>query len=133
MSLRSGVDYLAALRDEREVYLDGRRVEDVTAEPGLEAVAATFARIYDLAGSDGYRDVLTFEGEGGERVSGNWIQPHTPAELEWRRGLTQTVARQTGGLFGRAPDYVPLFHLGMLDIKEEFGRGDERFERNIVD
>jgi aromatic ring hydroxylase len=104
----------------------------MTAAPGLAAVAHTFARIYDLAQTDDYRDVLTFEDEGGERVSGNWIQPRTPAELEWRRGLTQTVARQTGGLFGRAPDYVPLFHLGMLDIKDEFSRGDERFERNIV-
>jgi aromatic ring hydroxylase len=133
MALRGGADYLAALRDGREVYLDGRRVEDVTVEPGLAAVAATFARIYDLAQTDQHRDALTFEDERGERVSGNWIQPRTPAELEWRRGLTQTVARHTGGLFGRAPDYVPLFHLGMLDIKDEFSRGDARFERNIVD
>ena len=133
MPLRSGADYLAALRDGREVYLDGRRVEDVTAEPGLAPVARTFAGIYDLARSDDYRDALTFEDERGERVSGNWVQPRTAGELAWRRGLTQTVGRHTGGLFGRAPDYVPLFHLGMLDIKDEFSRGDARFERNIVD
>jgi aromatic ring hydroxylase len=132
MGLRSGAEYLAALKDGREVYLDGRRVDDVTAEPGLAPVAQTFARIYDLAQTDDYRDALTFEDERGERVSGNWIQPRTPAELAWRRVLTQTVARQTGGLFGRAPDYVPLFHLGMVDIKDEFSRGDDRFERNIV-
>jgi aromatic ring hydroxylase len=131
--LRTGREYLEGLRDGREVYLDGRRVDDVTAEPGLAEVTRTFARIYDLAHTDVYRDALTFVDERGERVSGNWIQPRTPAELEWRRGVTQLVARQTGGLFGRAPDYVPLFHLGMLDIKEEFSRGDPRFEKNIVD
>jgi len=35
MALRTGAEYLQALRDGREVYLDGRRVKDVTTEPGL--------------------------------------------------------------------------------------------------
>jgi 4-hydroxyphenylacetate 3-monooxygenase/anthranilate 3-monooxygenase (FAD)/4-hydroxyphenylacetate 3-monooxygenase len=48
MALRTGAEYLAALKDNREVYLDGRRICDVTSEPGLGAVAHTFARIYDL-------------------------------------------------------------------------------------
>jgi aromatic ring hydroxylase len=133
MALRTGIDYVEALRDGREVYYDGRRIDDVTSEPGLAEVVKTFARIYDLAHADSHREALTFEDERGERVSGNWLQPRTTEDLEWRRGVTQAVARQTGGLFGRAPDYVPLFHLGMLDIKEEFSRGDKRFEQNIVD
>jgi aromatic ring hydroxylase len=133
VALRTGEDYLAALRDGREVYVDGRRVDDVTTEPGFAEVTRTFARIYDLAQTDEYRDALSYEDDRGERSSGNWLQPRTPDELAWRRGVTQTMARQTGGLFGRAPDYVPLFHLGMLDIKDEFSRGDARFEQNIVD
>jgi 4-hydroxyphenylacetate 3-monooxygenase len=43
MALRTGAEYLQALRDGREVYLDGRRVKDVTTEPGLSIVAHTFA------------------------------------------------------------------------------------------
>ena len=38
MALRTGAEYLQALRDGREVYLDGRRVKDVTTEPGLSIV-----------------------------------------------------------------------------------------------
>jgi aromatic ring hydroxylase len=131
MTLRTGADYLAALRDGREVYLDGQRVADVTAEPGLRPVAETFARMYDLAHGDAFRDVLTFVDAEGQRVSGAWIEPRDRAQLVWRRLLTQTIARHTGGLFGRQPDYVALFHLGMLDVKRDFSRGEERFERNI--
>src|SRR5829696_4993313 len=119
-ALRTGADYLAALRDGREVYLEGRRVADVTTEPGLRAVAETFARMYDLTHADAFRDTLTFVNDQGRRVSGAWIEPRTRQQLEWRRLLTQTIARHTGGLFGRQPDYVALFHLGMLDIRRDF-------------
>jgi aromatic ring hydroxylase len=131
-ALRTGADYLTALRDGREVYLEGRRVADVTTEPGLRAVAETFARMYDLAHVDAFRDTLTFVDDQGRRVSGAWIEPRTRQQLEWRRLLTQTIARHTGGLFGRQPDYVALFHLGMLDIRRDFSQGDDRFAENIA-
>lgn len=126
--MRTGAEYLAALRDGREVYLDGKRVQDVTAEPGLSTVAHTFARMYDMVRD---QDALAWRGEDGLPVSGTWIEPRNRAQLSWRRGFTEAIARRTGGLFGRPQDYVPLFHLGMLDIKGEFSRGNERYERNI--
>jgi len=128
--LRTGAEYVKGLRDGREVYLDGRRVDDVTTEPGLSIVAHTFARMYDLVAR--HPDTLTFPDEDGQRWSGAWVQPRDRAQLGWRRQFTETIARLTGGLFGRPQDYVPLFHLGMLDVKAEFSRGDARFERNIA-
>jgi 4-hydroxyphenylacetate 3-monooxygenase len=53
--VRTGADYLQGLRDGREVYLDGKRVADVTTEPGFDTVANTFARMYDLAHEPGTR------------------------------------------------------------------------------
>jgi aromatic ring hydroxylase len=129
MALRTGAEYLQALRDGREVYLDGRRVADVTSEPGLARVAHTFARMYDLVIEN--RDQWTFRDEQGQPASLNWLEPRTREELTRRRNFTEMIARRTGGLFGRQQDYVPLFHLGMVDIKREFSRGDARFERNI--
>ena len=57
--VRTGAQYLAALQDSREVYLDGKRVQDVTSEPGLNTVALTFARMYDLANEPEYQAALT--------------------------------------------------------------------------
>jgi aromatic ring hydroxylase len=127
--MRTGAEYLRALRDGREVYLDGKRVDDVTTEPGLSIVAQTFARMYDLVREN--QATLTWEDEDGRRFSGAWLQPRDREQLAWRRLFTETIARHTGGLFGRPQDYVPLFHLGMLDIKGDFSRGDKRFEENI--
>ncbi len=131
MALRTGADYLDALRDGRQVYLDGRRVKDVTAQPGLREVAHTFARMYDLVIAN--RDAMTLRDEDGALKSGTWIVPRDRKQLGWRRNITETVARHTGGLFGRSQEYVPLFHLGMMDIKRELSRGERRFERNIED
>ena len=102
----------------------------MTTEPGPSIVAHTFARMYDLVAR--HPDTLTFPDEDGQRWSGAWVQPRDRAQLGWRRQFTETIARLTGGLFGRPQDYVPLFHLGMLDVKAEFSRGDARFERNIA-
>src|SRR5215471_4583477 len=131
MALRSGAEYLDALRDGREVCLDGRRVKDVTAEPGLREVAHTFARMYDMVIAN--REAMTFRGEDDALRSGTWIVPRDRKQLAWRRNVTETIARRTGGLFGRSQEYVPLFHLGMMDIKRELSRGERRFERNIED
>jgi 4-hydroxybutyryl-CoA dehydratase/vinylacetyl-CoA-Delta-isomerase len=45
--VKTGSEYLASVRDGRRVYLQGRRVEDVTAAPGLMEPAAEVARGYD--------------------------------------------------------------------------------------
>jgi 4-hydroxyphenylacetate 3-monooxygenase len=131
MALRCGAEYLDALRDGREVYLDGRRVKDVTAEPGLREAAHTFARMYDMVIAN--REAMTFRDEDGAVRSGTWIVPRDRKQLAWRRNVTETIARRTGGLFGRSQEYVPLFHLGMIDVKRELSRGERRFERNVED
>src|SRR5262245_31620035 len=98
MALRTGAEYLQSLRDGREVYLDGKRVQDVTTEPGLSIVAHTFARMYDLVAQN--QEAMTWPDEDGRRISGTWLQPRTREQLGWRRVYTETIARQTGGLFG---------------------------------
>jgi len=41
--IRSGAQYLEGLRDGREIWTRGDRVDDVTREPGLARGAATLA------------------------------------------------------------------------------------------
>lgn len=129
MALRTGAQYLASLRDGREVYLDGRRVEDVTAEPGLSRVAETFAHMYDMVVAN--PSEMAFADPDGEMISNSWIEPRTREDLVRRRHLTEAVARLTGGLFGRSQEYVPLFHLGLMDIRDRLGRKNPAFANNI--
>ena len=43
MPIRRGDEYLAGIRDGREVWLDGERVDDVTSHPRLMGFARTLA------------------------------------------------------------------------------------------
>ena len=59
--MKTGKDYLASLQDGRRVYMHGRRIEDVTSEPGLEEPAHEIARGYDRyfkPGSDAYHPMF---------------------------------------------------------------------------
>ena len=43
----TGKEYLESLRDDREVYVYGERVADVTAHPAFRNAARSIARLYD--------------------------------------------------------------------------------------
>ena len=45
--IRTGAQYLKGLRDDREVWINGSRVNDVTAHPGLNRGAETLAGFLD--------------------------------------------------------------------------------------
>ena len=51
--MRTGTDYLAALKDDREIYIDGQRVRDVASHPAFAPIAATVAELFDLAADPG--------------------------------------------------------------------------------
>src|SRR4051812_18844609 len=58
MELLTGEEYLASLRDGREVYIDGERVDDVTTHPAFRNAARSIARLYDALHAPGTRDTL---------------------------------------------------------------------------
>ncbi|MFE7550071.1 4-hydroxyphenylacetate 3-hydroxylase family protein [Streptomyces gardneri] len=98
---RSGQEYLEALRDGREVWLDGERVEDVTTHPAFRASAASFAGLYDLADDPAHQPVLV---QGGVRRA--YAVPRSYEDLVARRRAFRTTAEASYGFLGRTPDYL---------------------------
>ena len=47
--LRTGDQYRNSLRDGREVWIDGKKVEDVPNHPVFKPIVDIRARIYDMA------------------------------------------------------------------------------------
>src|SRR4029079_10682166 len=77
--------YVESLKDGREVWLDGERV-DVTTHPAFAGVLRELARIYDLQHTDAYRDQMTYlSPDTGNRVSLSYLLPYTPDDLLARR------------------------------------------------
>ena len=62
----TGERYIESLRDGREVWLDGKRVDDVTTHPAFSGMVHEMARIYDLQYTDELRraDDLPLGGDG---------------------------------------------------------------------
>ena len=52
LSPMTGDEYLAELRDGREVYIYGERVKDVTTHPAFRNTARMIARLYDALHDD---------------------------------------------------------------------------------
>ncbi|MEE8244578.1 MAG: 4-hydroxyphenylacetate 3-monooxygenase, oxygenase component [Pseudomonadales bacterium] len=102
MTVRTGAEYLESIRDGREVWMQGKRVEDVTAEPGLARGAHTLAQFMDNQSDD--PDTLTFQ-EGDERFPMSFLLPKTEADVQRRGAAYYEWAKWSNGMFGRTPDY----------------------------
>ena len=79
--IRTGDEYRESIRDARQVWIDGERVEDVTAHPAFKPIVDVRARIYDMAHEDETRDVMSFvDPDTGERCAIVYADGHeTPA------------------------------------------------------
>jgi 4-hydroxyphenylacetate 3-monooxygenase len=140
MPARTGRQYLQGLRDqEREVWLGGERVKDVTTHPGLRRGAEAIASLYDLQHDPELRDAMTFVSPtSGERVGLSFIVPRTREDLEARREMMLRWARATCGMMGRSPDFMNVTFAawgGAADYfaqcRPEFGQNVRRYHEHI--
>ncbi|HEY8290172.1 MAG TPA: 4-hydroxyphenylacetate 3-monooxygenase, oxygenase component [Acetobacteraceae bacterium] len=133
MPVRTGKQYLAGLREqEREVWLRGERVADVTTHPGLANGARAIASLYDLQCDPAYRDAMTFADEAtGDRRGLSLIIPRTRPELERRRAMMLNWARTTCGMMGRSPDFMNVTFAAWGASADYFARGRPEFGANM--
>ena len=93
MPVRSGEQFLKGLRDGREVWLEGERVDDVTAHPKLRRMAHTLAELYDLQCDPELHEQMTFESpSSGECVGRSYMIPQTQEDLLRRRRALEITA-----------------------------------------
>jgi 4-hydroxyphenylacetate 3-monooxygenase len=107
----NGEEYLASLRDGREIWIYGERVEDVTTHPAFRNGVRSIARLYDALHDPETKDVLTVETDTG---SGGYTHPFFRAPMSAEdlvRGRDAIAAwqRMTYGWMGRSPDYKAAF------------------------
>jgi len=132
MGIRTGKRLLHSLRDDRQLFIDGERVTDVTADPRLAAAAESLAELYDMQHDEALVDRMTFVSPtSGERVGLSFIEPRSVDDLIRRRQMVKIWADATCGMFGRSPDYMNIFVTAFASAADEFGRKDKSFADNI--
>src|SRR4029079_17978022 len=85
MALRSGAEFIEGLRRApREVWVAGRRVDDVTADPVFARPVQSIAMLYVLQMSPAHRDTMAYE-EDGETCGMSLLIPRSRDDLVRRR------------------------------------------------
>lgn len=117
----TGADYLASLRDDREVWAYGRRVDDVTTHPAFRNQARMIARLYDALHTPDARSSLTCTTDTGSAgYTHRFFQASTTIEeLVAARDAIATWQRIGFGWMGRSPDFMAAV-LGMLGANADY-------------
>jgi len=137
---RTGAAYVDGLRDDREVWLGGVRIDDVTTHPAFAGGLATMAELYDLQ-HDAAEVCLTPDpdvggggaGDGaGTLVNRSIVIPRSRDDLERRHAALRRTAEHTVGLMGRTPDYLNVTVAGFAGRTDVWGAlGNEEGAENL--
>src|SRR5882672_1444709 len=103
----TGAEFLESLRDDREVYIYGERVADVTQHPAFRNTARSIARLYDALHDPKAGPVLTTVTDTG---SGGYTHKYfrvarSREDVVGQRDAIAAWARMSYGWLGRSPDY----------------------------
>jgi 4-hydroxyphenylacetate 3-monooxygenase len=133
MPARTGQQYIEGLRDqEREVWLGGERVKDVTTHKGLAGGVRAIAGLYDMQHDAKLRKVMTYKSPtSGDRVGRSFDMPQTKEALEIRSKMMLNWARSTCGMMGRSPDFMNVTFAAWGAAAEYFGEKRSEFADNM--
>lgn len=133
-SAKNGAAHLASVRDGRAVYIDGRRVTDVTTDPAFRNSVSSAAALYDHQADPRHVEVMTFDSPAtGRRVNRAWQIPRSHAQLVQRRNALVQWAELHSGFMGRSPDHVASALTGQYMGLDVFERYDARCAGNLAD
>lgn len=134
--IRTGAQYLDGLRDDREVWTRGKRVQDVTKEPGMKNGAKTLAMFLDRQHDDQFRDLVTYIEDDGTRCAMAYKRPTSKEDVKSRGRAYYEWAKWSNGMFGRTPDYKNASVMAFAhatDFLAQGTKGQADFAKNMVE
>ncbi|MEM1299785.1 MAG: 4-hydroxyphenylacetate 3-monooxygenase, oxygenase component [Pseudomonadota bacterium] len=123
--IRTGAEYLSGLRDDREVWVHGQRVPDVTQEPGIARGARTLADFLDRQHMPAHRDTVTYRDEDGDTCAKSFQIPKSVDDIKARGRAFYEWATWSNGMFGRTPDYKNASVMAFAAASDFLAQGTE--------
>lgn len=131
--IRTGQEYLDSIRDGRQVWIDGERVDDVPTHPAFKPIIDIRARIYDLAHEPETQDVMSYvDEETGERCPVGAKPPKTKQDWYDKKTAVETVLSDVGGVVTRVGDETFGEMWSLFDGKEVLDKINPQFSENIT-
>ena len=101
--IRTGEEYRDSIRDNRDVYVNGEKVKDVTSHPHFKPIVDIRARIFDMQHDEATKDIMTVEQDGEVNAIGSAL-PYTQDDWWTKRRATEAVMSDVGGVVTRVGD-----------------------------
>ena len=77
MPIRTGKQFLEALKDDRRIFMDGGEIRDIARDPRTAGAAQTLVELYDMQHDAALRDKMTFAPSKGKQAGLSFIEPRT--------------------------------------------------------
>ena len=130
--IRTGEEYRASIRDGREVWMNGERVDDVPTHPAFQPIVDVRARIYDLAHEPPTRDVMTYRDPAtGDSLAIGSKLPRSVDDWHAKRRAVDMVLDDIGGIVTRVGDETVGEMWSLYDGQDVLNEVDPRFSANI--
>jgi 4-hydroxyphenylacetate 3-monooxygenase len=125
--LKNGAQHKRSLQDGRAVFIEGRRVADVTSHPAFARAVSSACELYDFQCAPDNAELMTYQpDDGGGRSHRMWQLPRSYEDLKTRRGALTAWSRLHAGFIGRSPEHVASCISGMYMGREVFAQYDKR-------
>jgi 4-hydroxyphenylacetate 3-monooxygenase len=128
--IRTGDDYRHSLRDGRDVWINGERVDDVSAHRQIKPIVDVRVRIYDMQHDPETQDAMTIASDD-DRVAVGLSLPYTQADWRVKRDAVDLVMRDVGGVVTRVGDETIGEMWSLWDGADILNEIDPRFAANI--
>lgn len=128
--IRTGEQYRDSIKEGREIYIDGERVQDVTVHPSFKPLVDIRARIYDMQHEPAHQDVMTVTQDGEVNAIGNAL-PFEQADWAAKRSATDHVMNEVGGVVTRVGDETVGEMWSLYDGQDVLNEVDPQFSANI--
>lgn len=128
--IRTGDQYRDSIRDNREIFINGERVKDVTTHPMFKPLVDIRARVYDMQHESATAHIMSYS-EGGEPSAiGNKL-PLVQSDWWDKRRATDTVLEEIGGVVTRVGDETVGEMWSLFDGQDVLNEVDPQFSVNI--
>lgn len=130
MPLKSQQEFLASLKDGRNIYYDGKYVEDVTAHPVLAIFANHWSLVYKAQQDPDVRKIFVKEDEKYGEMSMYYNIPRSSDDLLARRQVIESTTAYCNGQFNIAKAIGTDSIFAMMSVCKQI---DEKHGTNYHD
>ncbi|MDH3715540.1 MAG: 4-hydroxyphenylacetate 3-hydroxylase family protein [Gammaproteobacteria bacterium] len=128
--IRTGAQYIESIRDGREVFINGERVDDVATHAMFKPLVDIRARIYDMQHDPQTAADMVYE-EGGEQYAIGLKLPMTQSDWHAKNRCTEAIFNDVKGVVTRVGDETIGEMWSLFDGQDVLNEVDPQFSENI--